>query len=150
MIMSHHFSEQDKSEFKELVVIFLAVTLLSSSFFSAVPAFAGVSFGTVTVLNSTDADSANPQIAANSSSGVYVVWHDNTKLNYSSSANNGSSFAISDVNIGVTTTADKVDPEVAANSTDGVYVVWQNEMKRFILVQAQMVELVLTQNLHLR
>ena len=63
-------SQQDKSEFKELAVLFIAIILLSSSLFSMVPAFAGVSFGTVTTLNQTAANSQNPQVAANSSGGA--------------------------------------------------------------------------------
>ena len=42
--MGHHFNRQDKGEFKELVVIFVTVILLSSSLLPVIPAFAGVSF----------------------------------------------------------------------------------------------------------
>ena len=128
MITGHHFSQQDKSEFKELVVIFVAIILLSSSLLPAIPAFAGVSFGTVVILNATNADNTNPQLAANSSSGVYVVWHDATNINFTSSNNNGTSFSVTGSDDGDVTgsTNEGPDPRIASNSTDGVYVVWQD------------------------
>ena len=125
-----HFSQQNKREFKELVVIFLAIILLSSSLFSAIPAFAGVTFDVERKNLSNDAaNSKVPEITANATN-VYVVWYDGSfDIRFTNSTDSGVTFD-SSVDLGDTNTGGTVattpNPQILQTDNNNIFVVWHD------------------------